>query len=95
MSSNIRIEKICQQCGETFIAKTTVTKYCGDRCSKRAYKARKRNEKIEAAKQETLKIKTQPIEELQAKEFLTVKEVAALLSCSVRSVYYQIENGDL
>ncbi len=30
-----------------------------------------------------------------AKEFLTVKEVAQLLSCSVRSIYYNIENGTI
>ncbi|HBH06588.1 MAG TPA: DNA-binding protein, partial [Flavobacteriales bacterium] len=42
MSSNMRIPKICQECGSDFIAKTTVTQYCSDRCSKRAYKKRKR-----------------------------------------------------
>lgn len=46
MSSNIRLNKICQHCGNTFTAKTTVTKYCGDDCAKKAYKKRKRQEKI-------------------------------------------------
>lgn len=46
MSSNIRLNKICQHCGSTFTAKTTVTKYCGDDCAKKAYKKRKRQEKI-------------------------------------------------
>lgn len=95
MSSNIRIEKVCQHCKKEFIAKTTVTKFCSDACAKRAYKARKRTEKIEAAKKETRKIKVKPMEELQAKEFLTVREVATLLSCSVRSVYYNIESGKI
>uniref|UniRef100_UPI0028B10B01 hypothetical protein n=1 Tax=Sphingobacterium multivorum TaxID=28454 RepID=UPI0028B10B01 len=40
MSSNIKIKKICQQCGQEFIARTTVTKYCGDNCAKKAYKVK-------------------------------------------------------
>lgn len=46
MSSNIRLSKICQHCEKQFTAKTTVTKYCGDDCAKKAYKKRKRQEKI-------------------------------------------------
>jgi len=88
MSSNIRLEKVCQHCGGVFIAKTTVTKYCGDTCLKRAYKKRKRDEKIRKAQRPTL-------EALNSKEYLTVKEVATLLSCSFRSVYYQIECGKI
>ena len=47
MSSNIRVQRICQFCGKEFTARTTVTKYCSDVCAKRAYKARKRTEKVE------------------------------------------------
>ncbi|MFL0131990.1 hypothetical protein [Tenacibaculum maritimum] len=47
MSSNIRIEKKCFFCGTTFIARTTVTKHCSNSCAKKAYKARKRKEKID------------------------------------------------
>jgi len=42
---------------------------------------------------ETQQIRHRPIEVLKAKEFLSVQDVAALLNCSVRSVYYFIENG--
>lgn len=95
MSSNIKVQKICQHCNKEFTARTTVTKYCGDTCSKRAYKARMRAIKIGESNKETQRIKSKPIEDLNAKEFLTVKEVATLLNCSVRSVYYYIENGKL
>jgi excisionase family DNA binding protein len=50
---------------------------------------------VEASNTETLRIKTMPIEELKAKEFLTVKNIATLLNCSIRSVYYNIENGKI
>ena len=93
MSSNIKIKRICQYCGAEFTARTTVTKYCSGKCSKSAYKARKRAEKVEQSNAETKRIKTLPIEQLKAKEFLTVREVAQLLNCSVRSAYYYIDSG--
>jgi excisionase family DNA binding protein len=95
MSSKIEVQRICQHCGNEFTAKTTVTQYCGDTCAKRAYKARIRAGKIERSKKETQKIKNQTIEELKAKEFLTVREVARLLNCSVRSAYHYIESGTI
>lgn len=90
MSSNLRIQRICQHCENEFTARTTVTKYCGDYCAKMAYKARQRIVKIERSNRETIAILHKPLEDLKAKEFLTVKEVAALLNCSVRSVYEHI-----
>jgi excisionase family DNA binding protein len=95
MSSNIEVQRICQHCGKEFTARTTVTQYCGDDCAKRAYKARQRAARVEASNKETLIIKTKPIEVLKAKEFLTVREVATLLNCSVRSIYYYIRCGNI
>ncbi|MCB9426288.1 MAG: helix-turn-helix domain-containing protein [Flavobacteriales bacterium] len=95
MSSNIKVKRICQHCSKEFTARTTVTKYCSDKCSKAAYKARKRAEKVKQSNTETTRIKSLPIEQLKAKEFLTVREVAQLLNCSVRSAYYYIENGTI
>lgn len=95
MSSNIQVQRICQHCGKEFTARTTVTQYCSDDCAKRAYKARLKAGKIEASNKETRQIKNQPIEQLKAKEFLTVREVARLLNCSLRSAYYYIDNGTI
>lgn len=49
MSSNIRLKKICQHCKQTFIAKTTVTKFCSDDCAKRNYKKRLKDQKVTKA----------------------------------------------
>ena len=95
MSSKIEVQRICLHCGNEFTARTTVTQYCSNTCSKRAYKARLKVSKIEASNKQTQRIKNQPIEELKAKEFLTVREVARLLNCSVRSAYYYIESGTI
>ena len=95
MSSNIQVQRICQHCGKEFTARTTVTKYCSNRCNKAENKAKERTSKVEQSNNETQRIRTQPIEELKAKEFLTVREVARLLNCSVRSVYYYVETGTI
>jgi len=95
MSSNIKIQRICQHCGNEFTARTTVTMYCNDTCSKRAYKARLRVSKIEASNNQTQQLKNQPIQELKAREFLTVTQVSKLISCSRQNVYNLINTGKL
>ena len=69
MSSNIKVQRICQYCEQEFTARTTVTKYCSDVCAKRSYKTRKRLEKVKRSNAETIRIINQPIEQLKAKEF--------------------------
>lgn len=95
MSSNIQLQRICEHCSNEFIARTTVTRYCGGNCAKAAYKARKRSAKIEVSNKQTLKIKIKPIEEIRAKEFLSVRDVAKLLGSSRQMVYDLINSGKI
>jgi len=92
MSSNITVERICEHCGNTFLAKTTVSKYCSLNCNRRHYKQKIRNVKISASNEQTLSIRTKAIND-QPAEFLTVKQAARLLHCSERIIYQQIKNG--
>ena len=95
MSSNIQIQRVCEFCGNEFTARTTVTKLCSAKCRKANYKAKQRFEKIEKSNSETKRIKNKPIEELKEKEFLSMREVAALLGCSLRTAYRLIDTGTL
>lgn len=95
MSSNIKVKRICGHCNREYVAKTTVTKYCSLPCRQRAYKARKRAEKIHTSNKETIRTKSQPIEALKAKEFLSVNEVSQLMGISRRTIYRLIEKKDL
>jgi excisionase family DNA binding protein len=95
MSSKIKVQRICEYCEQEFTASTTVTKYCSHKCNQRAYKAHERAEKVKQSNAETFLIKRQPIERLSAKEFLTAREVAELLNCSLRTVYSYIGNGTI
>lgn len=101
MSTNIRVEKICHYCEKMFIAKTLVTKYCSHKCNSKAYKVRKKFEKL-GGSNESKKVSTvlpKPIETflgtIQEKQFLTVPEVAKLLHLSERTIYNLIKDGKL
>jgi excisionase family DNA binding protein len=95
MSSNIYLQKICQECSQEFTARTTVTKYCGDLCAKRAYKKRKRSEKIAESNQETELQKIQPLLVLKEKTYISINETVVLLGLSRRTLYRLIEKGQL
>ncbi|MEO6669285.1 MAG: helix-turn-helix domain-containing protein [Ferruginibacter sp.] len=95
MSSNFQVQRVCQHCGNEFTARTTVTKYCSHKCANAGHKAGVRAAKIEASNQGIQQLKSGNIEHLKTKEFLTVRDVASLLNCSLRTVYYYIESGDI
>ena len=95
MSSNIKITRICQHCRQEFIAQTTVTRYCGDNCAKRAYKARIKKQKIEASEVETQKMRQVPTAAIITTDYLTVNDVSLLLKCDRRTVHYMIKSGRL
>ncbi|WP_289029147.1 DNA-binding protein, partial [uncultured Algoriphagus sp.] len=82
MSSNIRVPKICQHCGTEFIAKTTVTKFCGDNCAKRAYKKRKRDQKVQEIAPTAVQKQEYNQEQVKDKDFLSIAETCKLLGAS-------------
>ena len=95
MSSNIKVKRICVYCSSEFVAQTTSTKYCSKKCNSAHYKAKVRAKKVERSNIETTQKKHKPIQDVQAKEFLSVKDVSFLLGCSIRSTYRLIDNGTL
>lgn len=100
MSSNIEILKVCEYCNSEFIAKTTVTRFCSHRCASRAYKQRKKSEKVKNAVEQT---KTQSINinnglnllTIKSKEFLSIKEAYTLLGLSERTFYRLMKAGTI
>jgi excisionase family DNA binding protein len=98
----MRITKICEYCREAFEAKTTVTRYCSHTCNRRAYKKRKREEKLEQAAKQTQVQKTVRLPSpdtdlgvLHQKAFLNVDEAALLIGISRRTLYRLLGNGTL
>jgi len=95
MSSNIRVPKICQYCGNEFTAKTTVTKYCGETCGKRAYKKRKRDEKLLKVAPVGVQKEVFVKKHLHEKYFLSISETCELIGASRMTLYRQIKKGTL
>lgn len=96
MSSNIRVEKICQHCKAVFVAKTTKTKFCSVRCAGKAYKIRKREEKLGIIRSE-VKQEKQVINkiDIQDKDILKVSEASILVGCSTKTIYRLIKGGEI
>ena len=95
MSSNLQVQRICKHCGNEFTARRTTTLYCSHKCNSAAYKAGLRAAKVKVSNKQTEAIKTQPIDLLKAKEFLSVRDVAKLIGCSRQTVYTLINSGNL
>jgi len=93
MSSNIAIKRICEFCGNTFIAKTTVTRFCTHICNSRFGKRKARELKIQSSEKQVAEIMAASVSSTIVAEFLTVKEAARLLNTSVRSIYNIIHSG--
>jgi excisionase family DNA binding protein len=93
MSSNIKIPKVCEHCKETFIAKTTVTRFCSTNCAGKAFKNRKSKELLESVQMEEYRRSVGiNMELIQSKEFLSIKEACLLLGVSRMSLYRYIKN---
>ena len=74
MSSNIKIPKFCQYCGQAFVAQTTTTRYCSKTCNSRHYKQLKREEKVRASLKEQINTVTNTnVQDLQSLQNLPIK----------------------
>lgn len=111
MSSTIKLPKFCNHCGKAFIAQKTTTQFCGHPCASRAYKQRKREEKVntEFKNQQSKIVSAAPAvtsetqqapqagnqTNLRDKEFLSIVEVAALLGASRWTIQRMIKSKRL
>jgi excisionase family DNA binding protein len=92
MSSNIKIPKVCEHCKETFIAKTTVTRFCSTSCAGKAFKNRKSKELLQTIQMEEYRKSVGiNMDLIQAKEFLSIKEACLLLGVSRMSLHRYIK----
>ncbi|MDY6026424.1 helix-turn-helix domain-containing protein [Bergeyella zoohelcum] len=105
MSSNIRINRICKQCGATFVAKTFKTQFCSHNCNSKDYKLREKAKRLEEVKNEystdlkISKLKSAKrhfdLEELKTKSYLSIAETCALVGMSDSTIRKFIKGGRL
>ena len=92
MSSTIEITKICEHCGNHFIARKCSTQFCSKRFAEHAYKALKRKEHVE---RELLKADNQINSDVKSLEFLSPAQCAKLLGVCRRYLYYYLESNSI
>lgn len=91
-----RIQKICEYCGNTFMAHRMTTRYCSHRCNSRDYKKRKKEEALQQVKEHTQnEIEQKTIQPLNEKEILNVAEAAIFIGVCRQTVYNMIHSGVL
>lgn len=102
MSSNLALPKSCVYCGKTFIAKTTLTRYCCHSCNSRHYKLKARENKILSAlvqNQQTVhslqSLHSSQPHSLISKNYLCIKDAALLIGVSRWTINRMIKRGDL
>jgi excisionase family DNA binding protein len=111
MSSTIKLPKFCNHCGKAYIAQKTTTQFCSHKCASRAYKQRKREDKVNAEfknQQEKIVAVTVPEQgqnltnpqagnhiNLREKEFLSVAEAAQLVGASRWTIQRMIKDNRL
>lgn len=97
MERKIQIEKICTFCGNSFIAQKTTTAYCSQVCAAKAYKHRKREERIRQATSMTKQMREDKAvdERIFSIPFLSPSECAVLLGVSRSTIYRYLKNNEL
>lgn len=95
MSSNLKIPKICEFCKNTFIARTTRTRYCSHTCNSRAYKANEKQAVVEKITTKTEATLTGDLIKIKAMEYLNVNQAALLYGISRRTIYWLVNQGYL
>lgn len=96
MSSNIKIQKVCEWCGKEFTAQKTTTKYCCHTCNSRAYKEAARIKRIQNINTITINtIKEKPTLAIKDKQFLSFAETGVLLGITRQAIYKMVKSGHL
>ena len=83
----MEVQRKCQWCGKPFIAHTMVTRFCSKSCTEKAYKDKKRKQKLQEYE---AKQNEQPMQEVGivgGKPFLSPAEAATLLGISRATIY--------
>jgi predicted DNA-binding transcriptional regulator AlpA len=95
MSSNIRINKVCEFCNAPFIAQQYKTRFCSHRCNQKSYKRKLRDQLRAAAREnyiaqqkddllgDTKKVQSVTVQKL----LITIDELSTVSGISSRTLF--------
>lgn len=84
----MRPTRKCEFCGNTFVPRSGMQKYCSEECQAEAKRLRKK-------RQQDLINGIEPIMDLQHQEYLTFSKAAVLMGCTRQYIYKLVTNGKL
>lgn len=95
-ASKIKIKKVCEWCGQEFLALKVSTRFCSKQCNGHAYKDANRKKVLLETERETLeKVSQNNISQGLNREFMSVAEAATLLGVTRMTIYNLIYNNVL
>ena len=89
----MEVQRKCQWCGKPFIAHTMVTRFCSKSCTEKAYKDRKRKQKLQEYEARQSEQPMQEVGIVGSKPFLSPAEAATLLGISRATIYRHMATG--
>ena len=89
----MEVQRKCQWCGKPFIAHTMVTRFCSKSCTEKAYKDRKRKQKLQEYEARQSEQPMQEVGIVGSKPFLSPAEAATLLGISRATIYRHMAAG--
>lgn len=93
--SQLKIPKICEQCGKPFEAKTVATRFCGPICVNKSGKEKKREAKDVERKQINLEQSTNQIAQIQTRPYISITEATVLFGISKDTIHRLIKAGKI
>ena len=94
MSNKVKIERICEHCGKSFLAQTCKTRFCSHACNSRHYKEMIRNgrynvitKEVKEEKKQRINLSVDEVEFIQSKEVISLKQLGIYLGICRKSVY--------
>jgi excisionase family DNA binding protein len=92
MSSNIKIQKNCEFCGNEFTARTLYTRYCSKSCNKKHYKQLLLDKNLEIKNgQERIKLSPTEVLKNSSQEYFEINEAAQIMRVSRATLYRLIK----
>ena len=91
--SQLKIPKICEQCGKAFEAKTVITRFCTTACANKSGKERKKQAKEAERKQTLLKESAEKIAQMQTRPYISITEATILFGISKNTIHRLIKAG--
>ncbi len=94
-ASNLPYPKVCIYCQKVFEARKSSARFCSLQCAQRAYKENERQKKLAESNQKFQKDLMTDIQKIQAREVLSLEQVATLLGVSRWTINRFIKKGKL